>query len=73
MYRNANKAIIGEISIIPIGGMNLRKMLKYGSTTFPKNSPIADCCRAGTQDIKMYAKIINWYIVKIVPKKLEIV
>ena len=53
MKINTNKPTIGEISIIPIGGINLRKNPKYGSQTFSRNRPIADSCNAGTQDISM--------------------
>ena len=34
-------ATIGEISIIPSGGMILRNISKYGSQILPKNFPTA--------------------------------
>lgn len=46
-------AIIGEKSIIPIGGMNFLKKPKYGSHNFARSRPKAEPCAAGTQDIKM--------------------
>jgi hypothetical protein len=41
-YLKINKAIIGEISIGPRGGINLLKMPKYGSTTLVIQIPNFD-------------------------------
>lgn len=52
-------ATIGEISIIPIGGINFRKNPKYGSHTDAKNRPTAESCAAGIHDSRIYPIIIN--------------
>jgi hypothetical protein len=41
-YLKINKAIIGEISIGPSGGINRLKMRKYGSTTLVIQIPNFD-------------------------------
>lgn len=45
---------MGEISIIPIGGINRLKKSKYGSQIFAKNLPTAELYAAGIQDISIY-------------------
>lgn len=47
-------ATIGEISIIPIGGINRLKIPKYGSHTLASIRPNDEFCATGTQDIKIY-------------------
>lgn len=51
---NANSAIIGEISIIPSGGMKFLKKPRYGSTIVPNKRPNAVSLVEGTQDMRMY-------------------
>lgn len=51
--RKAKIAIIGEISIMPSGGMNWRKKAKYGSTTFPNIRPNDVSRIEGTHDISI--------------------
>ena len=53
MKYSTNKPTIGEISIIPIGGINLRKKPKYGSHALSRKRPTADSWSAGIQDISM--------------------
>jgi len=42
MNRNKKMAIIGEKSIIPIGGMNFLKKPRYGSQNFANKRPKDD-------------------------------
>jgi hypothetical protein len=50
---NANRATIGDISIIPSGGMNFLKNPRYGSVIFSSIWPNFVSRAEGTQDIKM--------------------
>ncbi|MCX2839971.1 hypothetical protein OQ279_17745 [Salinimicrobium sp. MT39] len=43
----------GEISSMPIGGINLLNGSKYGSHILAKNCPIDDSLAFGNQDIKI--------------------
>jgi hypothetical protein len=56
---SANNATIGEISIIPIGGMIRLNGSKKGSTSLPTPCPKADSRAFGSHDIKIYIIHIN--------------
>ncbi|SIF92410.1 Uncharacterised protein [Mycobacteroides abscessus subsp. abscessus] len=51
--RRTKIATIGEISIIPSGGMNLRNGSRYGSHIRAKNWPMDDSLAFGNQDSNM--------------------
>lgn len=59
---NAKIAMIGEKSIMPIGGMILRKISKYGSVSLESNWPKLDSFAFGSQLSKMLAMRIYVYI-----------
>src|SRR5699024_193061 len=50
---NTKIAAIGEISIIPIGGIIFLNCSKYGSHRRAKNKPNCDSRAPGNQDIKI--------------------
>lgn len=54
--------MIGEKSIIPIGGINFLKKPRYGSHNLANNRPNEDSWAAGTQDMRMYTISMNEYI-----------
>lgn len=51
--RKTKIATIGEISIIPKGGMIRRKGSKYGSQILARNCPITDSLAFGNHESKM--------------------